>query len=99
MALPRLEGAGKPGSSPFLGYTVQLRNWNQHVLDCEEKLRCDVLLSHLVKDAQERIIGSYSRDLEAMQRMASSDTLPAQESNAEGDNYHEEVRDGIGHDG
>ena len=34
-----------------------------------------------------------------MQRMASSDTLPAQESNSGGGDYSEEAWYGIGHDG
>ena len=36
--------------------------------------------------------GSYNRDSEAVQRMANSDTLPAQESNTGGDNYRGEVQ-------
>merc|ERR1712237_375 len=56
VALPRFEGAEKPGGSPFLDYPVGLRNWNQHILDYEEKSRYNLWLSHLVKDAQERII-------------------------------------------
>jgi len=104
VALPRIEGAGKPGGSPFLGCPVWLRNWNQHIADCKEKSRYNALfctrftisanLSHLVRDAKERIIGSCNCDREAVQKKASSDTPPAQESNAGGSNYPEEVQYG-----
>ena len=69
VSLPKFSGTEKPGSSPFLEYPMWLRNWNQPIMDYEEKSRCNMLLSHLDKDAQRRIIGSENDYLAAMKKL------------------------------
>ena len=54
VAFPRFKGAEKPGGSSFPDFPVWLSNWNQHVLDYEEKSRGNVLLSRLVGQTRVR---------------------------------------------
>ena len=37
VTLPTFSGIEKPRCSPFLEYPVWLKNWNQHIVDYEEK--------------------------------------------------------------
>jgi len=70
VALPKFQGAEKPGGgSPFLEFPVWLRNWNKHIEDYEEKSCSNMLLSHLDKDAQRRIIGSKNDYIAAMKKL------------------------------
>merc|ERR1712030_205242 len=70
VALPKFQGEEKPGGgSPFLEFPVWLRNWNKHIGDYKEKSRSNMLLSHLDKDAQRRIIGSENNYSIAMKKL------------------------------
>ena len=69
VTLPKFSGIEKPGCSPFLEYPVWLKNWNQHIVDYKEKSRCNMLLSHLDKDALRQITGSKNDYLAAMRKL------------------------------
>merc|ERR1712237_49689 len=69
VTLPTFSGIEKPGCSPFLEYPVWLKNWNQHIVDYEDKSRCNMLLSHLDKDALRQITGSENDYLAAMRKL------------------------------
>ena len=50
VSLPKFAGSEKPGNSPFLDFPVWLMNWQQHIIDYEDKSRSNLLLSHLDKE-------------------------------------------------
>ena len=55
VSLPNFKGAEKPGCSPFLDY--------------EDKSRSNLLLSHLDKEAQRRIVGDENNYVKAMEKL------------------------------
>ena len=62
-------GSEKAGCSPFLDYPIWKINWEQYVVDYEEKSRSNLLLSHLDQDAKKRIAGAENDYVKAMDKL------------------------------
>ena len=69
VSMPKFAGSEKPGCSPFLDYPIWQTNWNQHIIDYEEKSWSNLLLSHLDKEAQRRIVGDENNYVKAMEKL------------------------------